>query len=113
MLTSIILSAVLAATPILKENNIKEVISAMTLEEKCILLVGGNAAKAFDGIGNSEKGVPGAAGTVNGIPRLGVPQIVLADGPAGLLLLHRFSNRNAPVFDMEYRPCGKGWTGDG
>ena len=84
MLTSIILSAVLAATPILKENNIKEVISAMTLEEKCILLVGGNAAKAFDGIGNSEKGVPGAAGTVNGIPRLGVPQIVLADGPAGL-----------------------------
>ena len=90
MLTSIILSAVLAATPILsegpvlREDNIKEVISAMTLEEKCILLVGGNAAKAFDGIGNSEKGVPGAAGTVNGIPRLGIPQIVLADGPAGL-----------------------------
>ena len=59
MLTSIILSAVLAATPILsegpvlRENNIKEVISAMTLEEKFILLVGGNAAKSFYGIGNS------------------------------------------------------------
>lgn len=86
MLTTIVLSIALAkATPLqLKEDNIPEIVSAMTVEEKCALLVGGEAAKAFDGIGLSEHGVKGAAGVVTGIPRLGIPQIVLADGPAGL-----------------------------
>ena len=84
-----------AGTPQLREDNIKEVIAAMTPQEKCILLVGGRAAKAFNGIGLTEKGVPGAAGTVNGIPRLGIPQIVLADGPAGL--------RISPVREPESR----------
>ena len=86
MLATIVLSMALAkAAPLqLKEDNIQETVSAMTVEEKCALLIGGRAAKAFDGIGLSEHGVKGAAGVVTGIPRLGIPQIVLADGPAGL-----------------------------
>ena len=86
MLATIVLSLALAkAAPLqLKEDNIPEIVSAMTVEEKCALLIGGRAAKAFDGIGLSEHGVKGAAGVVTGIPRLGIPQIVLADGPAGL-----------------------------
>ena len=69
--------------PQLREDNIPEIIAAMTPEEKCALIVGGKA-KDFNGIGFTNRGVPGAAGVINGIPRLGIPTVVLADGPAGL-----------------------------
>ncbi len=55
----------------------------MTTEEKCTLIIGGTATN-FNGIGFTNTGVPGAAGVINGIPRLGIPTVVLADGPAGL-----------------------------
>ena len=67
----------------LREDNISEVVAAMTPEEKCTLIIGGRAA-SFNGIGFTNTGVPGAAGVINGIPRLGIPTVVLADGPAGL-----------------------------
>ncbi|MBQ1964807.1 MAG: glycoside hydrolase family 3 protein, partial [Tidjanibacter sp.] len=69
--------------PQLREDNIKEVVAAMTTEEKCTLIIGGTATN-FNGIGFTNTGVPGAAGVINGIPRLGIPTVVLADGPAGL-----------------------------
>ena len=59
--------------PILREDNIDEVISAMTNEEKVALLVGGPGSL-----------VPGAAGYTREIAHLGIPMTVLADGPAGL-----------------------------
>lgn len=71
------------AVPQLNENNIPDVIAAMTVEEKCALIIGGRA-KDFNGIGFTNIGVEGAAGVINGIPRLGIPTVVLADGPAGL-----------------------------
>lgn len=71
------------AVPQLNENNIPDVIAAMTVEEKCALIIGGRA-KDFNGIGFTNTGVEGAAGVINGIPRLGIPTVVLADGPAGL-----------------------------
>lgn len=84
MLTLILAAAIQAApAPQLAPDNIPEVVAAMTIEEKVSLLVGGRA-KAFNGIGYTEKKVPGAAGTTHAIPRLGIPSIVLADGPAGL-----------------------------
>ena len=55
----------------------------MTPEEKCTLIIGGRAAN-FNGIGFTNTGVPGAASVINAIPRLGIPMVVLADGPAGL-----------------------------
>lgn len=58
---------------VLREDNIEEVLNAMTIEEKVSLLVGGP--------GNL---VPGAAGYTREIERLGIPMTVLADGPAGL-----------------------------
>lgn len=71
--------------PRLDTNNVREVIAAMTLEEKCKLVVGtgmrmGNAPT----VGETQNKVPGAAGNTFAIPRLGIPSIVLADGPAGL-----------------------------
>ena len=58
---------------VLREDNIEEILNAMTVEEKVSLLVGGP--------GNL---VPGAAGYTREIERLGIPMTVLADGPAGL-----------------------------
>ena len=69
--------------PQLREDNIAEVVAAMTPEEKCTLIIGGKA-KSFNGIGHTNTGVPGAAGVINGIQRYGIPTVVLADGPAGL-----------------------------
>ena len=92
MIQTLILSAAIASSPMqvpkLSENNIPEVVAAMTDEEKVLLLIGGRA-KSYNGIGNTAVGVPGAAGTVNGIPRLGIPSICLADGPAGLRISER------------------------
>ena len=88
MFKALIAAALLSVTPQsdvpqLNENNIPEVIAAMTTEEKCALIIGGRA-KDFNGIGFTNIGVEGAAGVINGIPRLGIPTVVLADGPAGL-----------------------------
>ncbi len=84
--TILALSAV--AQPQLTPNNIDKVIKAMTLEEKAHLVVGAahlNHNKEMAGeVGYTGKIIPGAAGTTYPIPRLGVPAIVVADGPAGL-----------------------------
>lgn len=93
--------------PQLGKDPVKKVIAAMTLEEKAKLVVGVNSRPGpppapatvdkKDGaviktepvpsgpvIGNTEQKVPGAAGTTYAIPRLGIPSMVVADGPAGL-----------------------------
>jgi beta-glucosidase len=71
--------------PQLTSNNIKQVIAAMTLEEKASLLLGTNK-KISNGpvVGNSEGRIKGAAGYTMGIERFGIPGTVLADGPAGV-----------------------------
>ncbi|MBQ2098076.1 MAG: glycoside hydrolase family 3 protein, partial [Bacteroidales bacterium] len=76
-----------ADAPQLGKASIDEVIAAMTNEEKALLLVGSGMAGATGTeavVGSSDEIVPGAAGNTHAIPRLGIPAIVLADGPAGL-----------------------------
>ncbi len=76
-----------ATAPQLGVAPISEVIKAMTLDEKIELIVGsaGNQMTNMSAtIGNQAQIVPGAAGQINGIPRLGIPATVVADGPAGL-----------------------------
>lgn len=76
-----------ASDPQLGKAPIEDVIKAMTLEEKVHLVIGmGMAGASGDStvIGTTKKLVPGAAGTTYPIKRLGIPSIVLADGPAGL-----------------------------
>ena len=73
------------AQPKLTKDNIDEVLAAMTLEEKATLVVGSGWGSMIAGItGGSQILVSGAAGTTQAIPRLGIPNTVLADGPAGL-----------------------------
>ena len=74
------------SAPQLRADNIDEVLSAMTLEEKASLLVGGANNFFSDGavVGGEATLVAGAAGTTAAIPRLGIPATVLTDGPAGV-----------------------------
>ena len=76
-----------AADPQLGKATIDEVIHAMTLEEKVDLLVGAErrVGEGFNStVGKSMSLVQGVAGTTQPIPRLGIPPVVVADGPAGL-----------------------------
>ena len=80
----------------LQTNNVDEVLKAMTLEEKAMLVVGGNrqiTSTANNGmIGGHAQRVPGAAGTTQAIPRLGIPSTVLTDGPAGVRINPKRNN---------------------
>lgn len=73
----------------LRADNIDEIVKAMTVEEKCHLVIGHGQKDALDSIDQATIGickhiVPGCAGISYPIERLGIPSVVLADGPAGL-----------------------------
>lgn len=86
-MAAVALTACGPSVPQLGKASIDDVIAAMTLEEKAHLVVG-TGMKGFSGdsavIGATKTLVPGAAGTTYPIERLGIPAVVLADGPAGL-----------------------------
>jgi beta-glucosidase len=84
--------------PQLNKNNIPEVIKAMTLQEKVNLVIGNGMympgvfvpdLMMKDPVGGQAR-VPGAAGSTYEIPRLGIPSIVLADGPSGINVWYNF-----------------------
>ncbi|MVN91746.1 glycoside hydrolase family 3 N-terminal domain-containing protein [Mucilaginibacter aquatilis] len=97
--------------PQLGKSTVKEVIAAMTLEEKAMMVIGGGrdaAPSAFtDGsmVGNTSFRIPGAAGVTNAIPRLGIPAMVLADGPAGVRMDVRRKNDDHKYFATAF-PAG-------
>ncbi len=67
----------------------KELVSKMTQEEKVNLVVGmgmnlPGMTPSGTGVGQITDKVSGAAGTTYAIPKLGIPNTVVADGPAGL-----------------------------
>ena len=74
--------------PQLNKNNVKEVVKAMTLDEKIQFVsgIGMSVSQSSDGpvAGSIGGKVPGAAGATVAMPRLGIPSIIMADGPAGL-----------------------------
>ena len=73
--------------PVQKVINQEEVMAKMSLEDKAHFVIGTGMA-GFSGdeavIGATKNLVPGAAGTTYPLDSLGIPAIVLADGPAGL-----------------------------
>ncbi|HSD65872.1 MAG TPA: glycoside hydrolase family 3 N-terminal domain-containing protein, partial [Vicinamibacteria bacterium] len=80
-----------ADLPQLGKSPTPDVVAAMSREEKLSLVVGTGmrrpglpAERQGPVVGETTRSVPGAAGTTFPIPRLGIPAVVLADGPAGL-----------------------------
>ncbi len=86
----------------LQTDNVDEVLKAMTLEEKAMLVVGGNRQITTGDnngmIGGHAQRVPGAAGATQAIPRLGIPSTVLTDGPAGVRISPRRDNDTNTYF---------------
>lgn len=95
--------------PQLGKNSIPEVILVMTLEEKVSMLVGGGMnvpGMPMPGSGETtaaQKRVLGAAGTIVGIPRLGIPSLVVCDGPAGI---HAFNGGQSRLYYATAWPIG-------
>jgi beta-glucosidase len=91
ILFSAVLTIAAQSVPQLGKAPVKKIIAAMTLEEKAALVVGARYRNPNSQNANNNQlpvsSVPltqGAAGFTYAIPRLGIPPIVLADGPAGL-----------------------------
>ena len=105
--TAALCAASLWAQPKLTPDNIDEVLAAMTVQEKVTLLVGGGWGSMTAGslTASDASLVPGAAGTTRAIPRLGIPQTVLADGPAGLRI-HPTRPGTTQTFDCTGFPVG-------
>lgn len=95
--------------PQLGKNSVQEVVTVMTLEEKVNILVGGGMnvpGMPFPGSGepsDAQKRVSGAAGTIVGIPRLGIPSLVVCDGPAGI---HAFNGGQSRLYYATAWPIG-------
>lgn len=97
--------------PQLGKDPLSKVIAAMTLEEKVNLLVGqgmrmpgapAEVSKTIEQmgpvVGQTQEQVSGAAGTTYAIPRLGIPSIVVADGPAGIRISPTRPNDKATYY---------------
>ena len=97
--------------PRLGKDPIKDVIAAMTLEEKAYFVTGTGMnlpgvpasessprAPGAPAVGQTQSFVPGAAGTSYEIPRLGIKAMVMADGPAGLRISPTRDNEKATFY---------------
>ena len=85
--STLLFAACQGGEPQLGKASVDKVLGAMTLEEKVHFVIGtGMSGSSGESavIGATRRIVPGAAGTTYPIERLGIPSIVLADGPAGL-----------------------------
>ena len=93
------------------KDPVEKIIAAMTLEEKAYYVTG--TGMNFPGvntnkdttltpgapvIGTTQSLVPGAAGTTYEISRLGIPAMVVADGPAGLRISPKREKDNATYY---------------
>nr|MCR4910485.1 glycoside hydrolase family 3 protein [Bacteroidales bacterium] len=84
-LTMLLACLCAAAQPVvLSEESIDAVMAELTLKEKATLVVGAGYKSMLAGMTGAKVPAPGAAGMTRAVSRLGIPAIVLSDGPAGV-----------------------------
>ncbi len=90
--------------------NTKQLVMQMTTEEKLKLVIGMgmNLPGLNNGptVGAIKDRVPGAAGSTFPVKRLGIPSIILADGPAGLRIQPTRDNDKTKTFYCTAFPVG-------
>lgn len=99
--------------PQLGQASLEQVVAALTLEEKIELVTGQGmdlpglpADMQAPVVGAIEDRVPGAAGATVAIPRLGIPSLVLADGPAGVRISPTRKDMPGRTFHATAFPIG-------
>ena len=78
--------------------DVDSLVSALTHREKVRLVIGGGWGSLFSGFNIpfcGKQQVPGAAGVTHAIERLGIPSVVMADGPAGVRIKPRQHGKTA------------------
>ena len=92
----------------MKHIDFEDTIARMSVEDKAHFVIG-TGMKGLSGnnavIGSTQSLVPGAAGTTYPLDSLGIPAIVLADGPAGLRIDATRPNDNATYYCTHF-PIG-------
>lgn len=98
------------SVPQLGKSSVADVVKAMTLDEKVNLLVGQGMfvpgmpmPDAGTQPTDAQKRVTGAAGSTFAIPRLGIPSLVVCDGPAGI---HAFNGGKSRLYYATAWPIG-------
>ena len=93
------------SAPQLGKNSVKEVIAAMTVEEKATLLIGMGFNIDIPGlpaVSENDRRTPervaGAAGRTHAIPRLNIPSLTLSDGPAGVRIDPKRNNDGSKTY---------------
>ena len=101
------------AQPKLSEDSVDAVLRAMTLEEKATLLVGANQGVLYGGDpSEAVYDLPASAsiydnrmavgGSTYAFPRLGITNVVMADGPAGLRLAVKHRGKEGDYYCTAY-----------
>ncbi len=111
LLGSVVFVQCTKKAPDLDKDSIEKIIKAMTLEEKAYFVTGTGmnipglnpmedttSTPGAPVIGSTQSLVPGAAGTTYEIPRLGIPAMVVADGPAGLRISAKRDKDNSTYY---------------
>ena len=107
--TALVILAGFGAAAQTNSAKAKALVAQMTLEEKAAFVVGTGmnipGLTTGGAVGQTDDKVEGAAGTTYAINRLGIPGIVLADGPAGLRIAPKRKN-NTNTFYCTAFPVG-------
>jgi len=100
-LAGLFLAVAMQAQPKLTENNVPEVVKAMTPMEKALLVVGfNNACEGYVPF------IPGTGGKTHPFEKYGIPSIVMMDGPVGVRLEPDWHDGLGPVHFTTSFPTG-------
>src|SRR3712207_1443115 len=102
---ALVTSLGVSCAPQVKNIDKQDILGKLSLEDKAHFVIGTGMAGMSGNdavIGATKSLVPGAAGTTYPLDSLGIPAIVLADGPAGLRIDRKSTRLNSSHANISY-----------